>query len=337
LPKISPVLRINMPGCGRGPDHQLDCDRYQAAVDMAELAEKSGFAFVNVEEHQDTEIGWLTAPLTMAALVLGRTRTIRVRGMAILITLYDPLRLAQDIATLDLASRGRFVMTAGQGYRPSEYHMMDRDFRTRGAQMDFVLETMLKAWSGAPFEYRGQTIRVAPLPHTQPHPPVYVGGMTKIAARRAARFGLPFFPAQPMPELEAYYLEECARLGVQGEVIVHRDMALWFIAEDPDQAWAEIGPCFLKETAEYSSWARPGVNRHYVVTNAAVEELRRQRVYEILTPDQALARLEAAKDDMLPILHPLAGGVPLDRAWRCMELFGEVLGRLGQTGPTCPN
>jgi alkanesulfonate monooxygenase SsuD/methylene tetrahydromethanopterin reductase-like flavin-dependent oxidoreductase (luciferase family) len=326
--KVNPVLRINMSGCGRGADRALEADRYRAAVAMAEYAEKTGFAIVNVEEHQDTEIGWLSSPMMMAGLILGRTSRVQVRGSAILVTLYDPVRLAQDVATLDLASRGRFVLVAGQGYRPGEYHMMDRDFATRGARTDFVLDTLLKAWAGDPFEYRGQTCRASPLPFTRPHPPLYVGGMSQAAVRRAARFGLPFFPAQPTPELEALYLEECARLGKTGRVVIQREMSLWFIAEDPDEAWAAVGPCFLKESREYSGWSRPGVKRHFANASLSVEELRRQGVYEILTPDQALARIRARTADYMPILHPLAGGVPLERAWRCMELFGEVMGRV---------
>lgn len=325
---VRPVLRLNMSGCGRGPDHVLESARYRAALEMADYAERTGFAIVNVEEHQDTEIGWMGSPMIMAAQILARTSRVTVRGSAILITLYDPLRLAQDIAVLDLTSQGRFVLVAGQGYRPSEYHMMDRDFDRRGANTDFILETMLKAWAGDPFTYRGQTVRVSPLPYTKPHPPLHIGGMSKVAVKRAARLGLPFFPAQPTPELEAFYLEECARLGTRGEVIIQREMSLWFLADDPDEAWSAVGPCFLKESQEYSAWSRPGVKRHFANASLTVDQLRAQGVYEILTPDQALARIRAATADYMPILHPLAGGVPLDRAWRCMELFGQVMERV---------
>ncbi len=322
--KVSPVLRVNMSGCGRGPDRALEADRYQAAVEMADYADRHGFAIINVEEHHDTEIGWSSSPLMLAAMIVARTRQAIVRGSAILVTLYDPLRLAQDVAMLDVMSRGRFVLTAGSGYRPGEYHMMDRDFATRGTRMDFVLDTLLKAWAGDPFEYRGQIVRVSPLPYTKPHPPLHIGGMSKVAVRRAARLGLPFFPAQPTPELEAFYLEECRRHGWAGHVVMQRQMSLWFIDEDPDEAWRTIGPCFLKESQEYSSWSRPGVPRHFANDSGSVEALRRQGVYEILTPAEAAARISAAEGEYMPILHPLAGGMPLERAWRCMELFGEV-------------
>jgi alkanesulfonate monooxygenase SsuD/methylene tetrahydromethanopterin reductase-like flavin-dependent oxidoreductase (luciferase family) len=317
-----------MSGCGQGPDRALEADRYQAAIEMAEYADKTGFAIVNVEEHHDVEIGWLGSPLPLAAAIAARTRQVQIRGSAVLVTLYDPLRLAEDVAFLDVISRGRFTLVAGQGYRPSEYHMMDRDFAARGASMDFVIETLLKAWGGEPFDYRGQRVRISPAPYTRPHPPLHIGGMSKVAVRRAARFGLPFFPAQPNAELEEFYLAEMGRAGKTGEVVIQREMSLWFIDEDPDEAWATLGPYFLKESQQYSSWRRAGVDRIFAKTSETADDLRRQGVYEILTPDQALARMRAATADYMPIVQPLTGGLPIERAWRCMELFGGVMGRL---------
>jgi len=326
--QVKPVLRLNMSGCGVGPDKALEADRYQAALDMAEYADTHGFAIVNVEEHHDVGIGWMSSPLTMATAIAARTKRVQIRGSAVLVTLYDPLRLAEDMALLDVISRGRFVLCAGQGYRPSEYQMMDRDFAARGATMDFVIETLLRAWSGRPFDYRGQMVGISPMPYTKPHPPLHIGGMSKAAVRRAARFGLPFFPAQPNAELEAMYLDECRRLGKTGEIIIQREMQLWFLADDPDEAWATLGPYFLKESQQYSSWRRTGVERSFSNTSQSVAQLRATRVYDILTPDQALDRIKAATADYMPIVQPLTGGLPLDRAWRCMELFGEVMGRV---------
>jgi alkanesulfonate monooxygenase SsuD/methylene tetrahydromethanopterin reductase-like flavin-dependent oxidoreductase (luciferase family) len=329
--ELRPVLRLNLSGCGIGSDKALEADRYRAALDMAAYADTHGFAIVNVEEHHDVDIGWLSNPLTMAAAIAARTGRVQIRGSAVLVTLYDPLRLAEELAVLDLISRGRFVLVAGQGYRPSEYAMMDRDFAARGQTMDFVIETMLTAWKGEPFDYRGTTVRISPLPYTNPHPPLHIGGMSKIGARRAARFGLPFFPAQPNAEIEAVYLEELARHGKAGHIVVQREMQLWFIDEDPDEAWATLGPYFLKESQQYSSWRRTGVTRVFANTSDSIDALRVTGVYEILTPDQALARMRAATEDYMPIVQPLTGGLPLDRAWRCLDLFGAVMQKLGNT------
>ena len=155
---LNAALRINMTGlCDDPADEAL---RYQAVLDMAEYVDHQGFGAVNMEEHHCAENGWLPAPLTVAAMVIARTRRVRVSVAALLVTLYDPIRLAEDIAVLDLASGGRFSFVAGLGYRPVEYHATGKPFEERGRLMDECLETLLAAWKGEPFEYRGQTIRV---------------------------------------------------------------------------------------------------------------------------------------------------------------------------------
>jgi len=322
MPDIAAVFRINM--SGKGADGPAEADRYQAAIGMAEYADRGGFAVVNVEEHHDAEIGWLPSPLMMAGLIVPRTCRARIRASALLVTLYDPIRLAEDIAILDLASRGRFFFILGQGYREAEYHLHDKDWATRGAQTDFIVRTLLTAWKGEPFDYKGRTVHVSPAPFTKPHPPFLYGGMSKIAARRAAQYGLPFFPAQPMPELQAYYLDECQKLGHEGKVEIHEDMTLLFVDEDPDRAWAELGPCFLRETRQYSAWQRNRLDRHYQSDSDSVDALRAQGIYEIVTPEECLKRAASVTGrPWKPILHPLAGGIPIDRAWASMELFTE--------------
>jgi len=132
-----------------------------------------------------------------------------------------------------------------------------------------------------------------------------------------------------MPELEALYLAETARLGRPGRIERHEDLSLLFIDEHPERAWAELGTYFLREAEEYALWARGGVERRYETTVTTVEELRRQRMYEILTPDECLERARSSRDTYKPILHPLAGGIPVQRAQACMQLFSDrVLGRL---------
>jgi alkanesulfonate monooxygenase SsuD/methylene tetrahydromethanopterin reductase-like flavin-dependent oxidoreductase (luciferase family) len=165
--------------------------RYQATVDMADYAERHGFAMVGLEEHHGADNAWSPSPLITAALVFGRCPTIRVMLTALLVPLHDPLRIAEDIAVLDLASGGRFSFVAGIGYRPSEYAAHGKSWADRGRLMDEAIDAMLKAWTGEPFEYRGTTVRVTPMPLTEPHPALMIGGNVKASARRAARLGLP--------------------------------------------------------------------------------------------------------------------------------------------------
>ena len=142
---------------------------------------------------------------------------------------------------------------------------------------------------------------------------------------RVLELGYAYLSGLALPEVAAPHLEELVAQGKTGHIVVQREMQLWFIDEDPDEAWATLGPYFLKESQQYSSWRRTGVERSFSNTSQSVAELRATRVYEILTPDQALARMRAATDDYMPIVQPLTGGLPLDRAWRCLELFGAVM------------
>ncbi len=183
---VSTALRLNMTGLCDDP--KVESKRYRAAIEMAAFADQHGFSVVSVEEHHCAENGWLPSPLILAAMIAARTERIAVNVTALLIPLYDPIKLAEDIAVLDLASGGRFSFVAGMGYRPLEFAALDKDWDERGRRMDHVLETLFKAWSGEPFEYNGATIRVTPTPLTRPHPPFAIGGMTK--ARGPARCAL---------------------------------------------------------------------------------------------------------------------------------------------------
>ncbi|MBW2498067.1 MAG: LLM class flavin-dependent oxidoreductase, partial [Deltaproteobacteria bacterium] len=163
---------------GRLEDAKEESDRYRTAVEMAGYADANGFSVVSVEEHHCAENGWLPSPLMLAGMIVARTERVAINAV-LLVTLYDPIRLAEEIAVLDLASGGRFSFVAGLGYRPVEYRALDKDWESRGRRMDHVIETLLRAWKGEPFEYNGETIRVTPRPLSKPHPPFVIGGMSK--------------------------------------------------------------------------------------------------------------------------------------------------------------
>ena len=289
MPFISANLRLNLTGAEANSTERAL--RYQAAIDMAAFADANGFSSVNVEEHHVAENGWLPSPLTMAAAIAARTESCSIGVMALLVALYDPIRLAEDIAVVDLLSNGRFNFVAGMGYREIEYHIANKPFDERGAWMDHVLDTLLKAWGDEPFEYRGKTVNVTPKPFTRPHPIFLVGGMSKPAARRAARFGLPFAPPVADPVLEAYYFDQCKQHGTSG--FTHSppaDFSVLFIHEDPDHAWKALGHHLLNEVIEYSSWKTEGVNRPLEFSSDSIEALRAEKRYEIITPAECLQR-----------------------------------------------
>ena len=315
-------LRFNQVQPGLEPNEMAS--RYQATVDMAQYAEEHGFSMVGLEEHHGAENGWSPSPLIVAGLVLGRCKRLSVALTALLVPLHDPLRLAEDIAVLDLASGGRFSFVAGLGYRPSEYANAGKSWEDRGKIMDESLTAMLNAWKGEPFEYQGRTVRVTPRPFTQPHPPMMIGGSVKASARRAARFGLPLMSASYIPELEAYYYEQCEKAGVQGYFVRGEGKTeMLHVAEDPDKAWAELGQYFFHEASTYAGWQPPGQTSsvHSHATN--VQELREEGIYAVRTPEDVIAQAQAMGENAVFFLHPLVGGMPIDKGWESLTLFAE--------------
>jgi alkanesulfonate monooxygenase SsuD/methylene tetrahydromethanopterin reductase-like flavin-dependent oxidoreductase (luciferase family) len=314
------VVRFNLVEPGAGPASLRA--RYQTALEMAAYADEHGITTVQTEEHHGVANNWLPSPFAFAGAVFGATRKIAVTVSAIIGPLHDPLRLAEEIAVLDLLSGGRLVTVAGIGYRPEEYAQFDVDWKRRGKLQDELLETLLKAWTGEEFEYRGRTVRVTPRPCTDPHPLLLVGGSSRAAARRAARLGLPFFPSAHLPELEAYYKERLVEYGTEGWTMMPAaETPLLHIAEDPDRAWDMYGSCFLHEARTYASWQSGDIRSAVRSGATTVDELRAEGVYRILTPAECVAQ---GLDNL--VLHPLAGGMPLEEGWRSLRLFArEVL------------
>ncbi len=298
-------------------DAEQMSDRYRAGIDLAEYADKNGFAMVSTEEHTATEIGWSPTPLLTAAMILNRTQNLSVAITALLVPLHDPVRLAQQMAVIDLVSKGRLSITTGLGYRPAEYAALGKEWKRRGKILDHCLETMLKVWSGEEFEINGEPIKVGPMPYTRPHPMVMIGGSGPAAARRAARFGLPLQLPAPIPEVEALYYEECEKHGTAGFCIAPEKVAMVHVVEDPDKAWAELGHHFWLEASTYDSWQTPDQTSAVHSHASNVDELRAEGIYQFLSPEQAIDRI---RETGALSLHPLVGGMPIESAWQSLEL-----------------
>ncbi|MGW7367724.1 LLM class flavin-dependent oxidoreductase [Streptomyces sp. NPDC054841] len=317
------VVRFNLVDPAATPESLAG--RYRSALEMAAYADDRGVDTVQTEEHHGAANNWLPSPFAFAGAVFGATRRIAVTVSAVIGPLHDPLRLAEDIAVLDLLSKGRLVTVAGIGYRPEEYAAHGVDWKRRGALQDELLDTLLAAWTGEEFIHRGRTVRVTPRPYTQPHPMLLVGGSSKPAARRAARLGLPFFPSAHLPELEAYYHQLREEYGTDGFCMMPAAKTpLLHIAEDPDRTWAQYGEHFLHEARTYASWQSRDIRSAVRSAATTVAELRAEGVYRVVTPDECVS---PGADSL--VLHPLCGGMPVDEGWRSVHLFCEqVLPRL---------
>lgn len=297
---------------------------YRSAMEMAAYADQQGYDMLVVSEHHGDVGGYLPSPIVLAAAMAGCTDRISMIFSALLVPLHDPIRLAEDLAVLDLVSGGRIWIVAGLGYRPSEYHLLSKEWKRRGKLMDEALEVMIQAWTGEPFEYQGEMVQVRPMPVQQPHPLLFIGGSAEATAKRAAKYGLGLFPSDDKPELADVYAEECKKLGKEpGMVMMPHGPAAVMVSEDPDKTWAEVGQLLLEDATEYASHLTPDMASLQASAAQTVEDLRAEGVYQILTPDECLVLNEELGPFGGITLHPLCGGTATDIGWESLHLFTE--------------
>jgi alkanesulfonate monooxygenase SsuD/methylene tetrahydromethanopterin reductase-like flavin-dependent oxidoreductase (luciferase family) len=298
---------------------------YRACLDQCAWADERGLDVAVLSEHHGVDDGYLPAPLTLAAAIAGRTRRIPISIAAVLVPLHDPVRLAEQLAVLDLASGSRVSIVAGLGYRHEEFEMAGVDRGRRGKLLEEYVGVMRQAWTGEPFTWQGRTVRVTPTPASPPA--VLIGGSTPLAARRAARLRTGFFPAIGDPALADVYRAECARLGFDGGfVMLPGGPGFVHVSEDPERDWARIAPHALYDAQTYAAWQTGDQRSSMHVDAKSADDVRRSGVYRVVTPEECVA---LAAETGRVILHPLMGGLSPEIAWQGLELFAaKVLPRL---------
>jgi len=318
------TLRFAMRSTTSDPD--LRASLYAAAVDMCAWAETRGALAAVMSQHHGVDDGYLPSPLPMAAAVAARTTSLPITVAALLLAHYEPIKLAEDLAVIDLLSRGRVSYVIGIGYRQEEFDLFGVDRTTRASLVEARIGTLRGLLAGERVDVEGRSARIRPLPFTPGGPLLAYGGGTEAAARRAGRLGMLFLAESEDHTLEAAYADEAARTGVDAPGCVFPTPGIpltVFVSDDPERAWDEIGEYLLVDAMGYGAWNadRPGTASISQATSVA--ELHAERgAYQILTPDEA--RDLVARGAPLA-LQPLAGGVPPDLAWPYLEAASAVV------------
>jgi alkanesulfonate monooxygenase SsuD/methylene tetrahydromethanopterin reductase-like flavin-dependent oxidoreductase (luciferase family) len=303
-----------------------EAEQYRECIEMVRWAEGRGITQVVLSEHHGVD--FVSAPTTLAGVLLGATSTTRVLVNALLVTLHDPVRLAEQVATLDVTSGGRFTFVAGLGYRHEEFEMAGIDRSRRGAIVEEHVGVLRQAWTGEPFEWRGRRVEVHPALESPVEQVLWMGGSVRRSAERAARMRLPFFTMSTNPAVLEMYAEACAEVGYDtgfaaapsGPLFVH-------VSEDPEADWATIGPFAEYDARTYNAW-QTGDHDNVAATSATTAAaLRGSGMWRVVTPDECVALVEAHG---FVALHPLMGGMPPALGWRSLELLvDQVLPRTG--------
>ncbi|MDQ0605801.1 putative F420-dependent oxidoreductase [Streptomyces canus] len=185
-----PLLRLGVSLQPRWP-----LDDGGSVLRAARRAEDLGFDHVAVGNRLlDSGFGLDTDPLVLLSAVAGATTRLRLLTSVLVAPYYPALVLANQAATLDVVSGGRLILGVGTGWNPDEFNAVGVPARERGARTDDHLAAAKALWTRRPADFDGPftTLRAAHLgtpPLTPGGPPVWVGGHSNAALRRALRFG----------------------------------------------------------------------------------------------------------------------------------------------------
>lgn len=172
-----------------------------AIAEMAQAIERSGFDACYVTEHPFPADEWLRSgghhsldPFVALSAVAGVTKKLLLHTNILVLAYRNPFLTAKSVASLDVLSGGRVILGVAAGYLEGEYAALGADFAARNEATDEAIVAIKRAWSGGSvslagrgWEARGNTM--LPRPVQRPHPPIFIGGNTRLAMKRAVQHG----------------------------------------------------------------------------------------------------------------------------------------------------
>ncbi|HEY8685079.1 MAG TPA: LLM class flavin-dependent oxidoreductase [Chloroflexota bacterium] len=222
---------------------------FEELVAGAQRAEAVGFDSVLFGEHHGSKGFQHPALLNLLAGLAARTDTVRLGTSVLLSPLYNPVRIAEEAAQVDVMSKGRLILGLGMGYQPRDFTHFGVPFRNRVSLFEEGIEVIRRAWTERPFTFVGRryafaSVSVFPAPVQRPHPPIWLAGMSMAGVGRAARLGDAWVtdPIQDRSStltMASCYLERRRALGADPCTVLMREI---LIGRTRAAALEEYGP-----------------------------------------------------------------------------------------------
>jgi alkanesulfonate monooxygenase SsuD/methylene tetrahydromethanopterin reductase-like flavin-dependent oxidoreductase (luciferase family) len=336
------------------PGHR-HADIIHRELEQVEWTEELGFDEVWFTEHHFIDYGLSVDPSSLAAAAASRTRRVRIGLAAAILPFHHPLRLAEQMALVDIISHGRLDIGVGRGNRPAEfagYRVPQVESRDR---FEETVEILRLAWTQERFSFHGRffdfdDVRVIPKPIQQPHPPIYQVCVSKDGIENTALRGWPMLNSVltgPVDQLVANrdtYVATLQKTG-RSEAEIRALLARWgvsrqiYVAETDAQALAEAKEAELWYQESFRRFvvperiedAHPSLQPGF---RAMADKLARVTWEDLVRETLAFGSPETVARHIaymreLGVGQVLCwmnfGGLPQDKIRRSMELFAREI------------
>ena len=318
--------------CQRRPDDDRSREAiYDEVLTLGETIDDAGLDSAWVSEHHFADDGYLSGTMPTLGALASATDDITVGTCIALAPLYDPVRLAEDVATVDLLSGGRVGVGLSIGYRDAEFENFGVPKDERTDRTEEAVAVLRGAWSDGPLgidpEFHAIDPETTVTPKPTGDPPIFLGGAAKPAVRRAARIGDGWCAPSSLSLAGIRKRVEDIRSvreaeGIDGDfqvyVIVHG-----FVADSAEAAWERMRDGYLYLQRRYAEWYE----------GESIDELPDDRRAELKedaifgTPDDVVAELDrygdALGDDIHVIYRTYHPGIGTGAMVECIERLGD--------------
>jgi len=320
---------------------------FRDVFELADRAEAWGIDCVWLGEiHFTPTRSVISASLQVASAIAARTRRLHIGTAVQVLPLNHPLRIAEEVATVDHISEGRFEFGIGRSGVVRSYDTYGVAYGESQARFREALEIIRKAWTGEPFSYAGEFYRVqnatvSPRPYQVPHPPIRMAATSDETFPGAARMGLPIFiglRAAEIADLQAQlapYRQTWAEAGHAGPPSVYLRIPV-YVSTTEEGAREEPRESLMAFFARQSELARSAVGRAGAgpaerrrfqaerMANLSYEDALARKV-AFGTPARVIERLKQLRDELgldgvVVELNP-GGRIPVDLETRSLQLL----------------
>jgi len=318
--------------CQRRPDDDRSTNEiYDEMLTLGQTIDEAGLDSAWVSEHHFLDDEYLSGVMPALGALAAVTDGVELGPCIALAPLYDPIRLAEDTATVDQLSDGRTTLGLAIGSNPREFDAFGVPTEERVDRLVDTVHTLRGAWSSGPLEYDSEFHDVSPEIEVTPKPahevPIMLGGGAKPAVRRGARIGDAWCAPSALSvegvrkrvdDIE--HVRESEDIDGQFQVYV---LQHGFVGDSRAEAWERMREGYLFIQRRYQE----------IFSGEPVPELSAERKRELKdqaifgTPEQVVERLhtyrDALGDDIHFIFRTYHPGVGTDRMVECIQRLGD--------------